>query len=565
MKLVECVPNFSEGRDRKVLDEIGAAVESVEGVKLLDVDPGEATNRTVFTFVGPLERIVEAAFRAVMKAAELIDMSRHKGAHPRQGACDVCPFIPLGETTMEECVELSRELGRRVAEALQVPVYLYEYAATRPERKSLVDLRVGEYEGLQEKLKKPEWMPDFGPPRFDPKFGAMVTGARDFLIAYNINLNTRNTKIAKEIAREIRDKGKFIRDEAGKKVRGSDGAFLRQPGRFQHCKATGWYIAEYRCAQVTMNLTNFRVTPVHAVFDEVCRLAAERGVRVTGSEIVGLVPLEVLVAAGKHYLARQGAYQGVPESELVEAAIRSLGLNDVAPFDPRQKVIEYRLGGEGKKLMEMPVSAFCDETSSDSPAPGGGSVAALAGALSAALASMVAALTFEKKGYEGVRAEMDEVGVKAQQLKGFFARSVDEDTEAFNRLMAALRLPKGTAEERKAREGAILEATRGAIAVPEGVLEKSLEVAQLAGTVVRKGNENSLSDAAVAVLCARAAARGAYYNVLINLPQLSDRAVADRIRTAAESNLKAVERLCDELDGEVESKLRSRDPTRQVC
>jgi glutamate formiminotransferase/formiminotetrahydrofolate cyclodeaminase len=558
MKLVECVPNFSEGRERRIIDAIAQAMETTAGTKLLDVDPGAATNRTVYTLVGAPESIVEAALAGIVKAYELIDMARHKGAHPRQGACDVCPFIPLGESTMEECVELARQLGRRVAETLQVPVYLYEFAATRPERKSLVDIRQGEYEALPEKLKRPDFAPDFGPARFDPRFGALVTGAREFLIAYNINLNTRNTKVAKDIALEIRDRGRLERDEQGQKLVAADGGgFLRRKGQFDFCKATGWFIEEYRCAQVTMNLTNFRVSPPHLVFDHVCKLADERGCRVTGSEIVGLVPLEVMRSAGEHYLAKQGAARGVPEAQLIETAVRSMGLDDVAPFDPGKKIIEYRVLDRAKGLMGMTCHGFADELSSDSPAPGGGSVAALCGSLSAALSAMVAALTHAKKGFEARREEMDRLGCEGQRLKSFFALAVDEDTAAFNRLLEAMRLPKKSEEERAARKKALEAATWQAIDVPYSVLGRSLEAARLASEVVEKGNPNSLSDAGVAGLAARLAAVGACYNVLINLPGIEDEGKKQERRKSALEILARVEAVCAATDLEVRSRLEA--------
>ena len=557
MKLVECVPNFSEGRDPKVIEVIGAAMSSVDRVVLLDVDPGAATNRTVYTVVGSVDVIVEAAFRGIEAAVDLIDMSKQTGAHARQGACDVCPFIPLGDTTMDECVELSRHLARRVGEELELPVYLYEHAATRPERKSIVDIRVGEYEALAEKLKDPAFTPDFGPARFNPKFGAMVTGAREFLIAYNINLNSRNTKIAKDIALEIRDKGRFLRDENGKRVRGPDRKFLRKAGRFDNCKATGWFIEEYGCAQVTMNLTNHKVSPPHEVFDCVCKLADERGVRVTGSEIVGLVPLDMMLEAGRHYLDKQGATKGIAEADIVDMAVRSMGFAEVAPFEPASKIIEYRIADRDKGLMGLTCNGFADELSSDSPAPGGGSVAALCGSLSAALTSMVANLTFTKKGFEELQAEMDDVGCKAQQLKAFFARAVDEDTDSFNRVMDAMRLPKKTDDDKAVRLAAIQEATKGAILVPHTVLERSKEAAELAGMVAARGNPNSLSDAGVASLGARLAARGAYYNVLINLPAVDDKEYVVGTSRAAADLMAAVDQICDGIDRDVLQRLQA--------
>ncbi|MBM4354505.1 MAG: glutamate formimidoyltransferase [Deltaproteobacteria bacterium] len=557
MKLVECVPNFSEGRDRRVIDAIGAAMAGVDGVKLLDVDPGAATNRTVYTLVGEAEQVAEAAFRGIRAATELIDMSRHSGEHPRQGACDVCPFIPLSGATMDDCVDLSRRLGKRVGDELGVPVFLYEYAATRPERRSLTAIRAGEYEALEAKLEDPAFAPDFGPARFVPRFGAMVTGAREFLIAYNINLNTRNAKIAKDIALEIRDSGRIARDDEGRKLSAEDGSAVRKPGKFDHCKATGWFIDEYRCAQVTMNLTNFRVTPVHMVFDEVCRLAQERGARVTGSEIVGLVPLDVLRMAGEHYLRRQGAGAGVATDRLIEVAVQSMGLKDVAPFDPARKVIEFQTRDRNSGLMGLTVNGFADELSSDSAAPGGGSVAALCGALSSGLSAMVAQLTFVKKGFEGVREEMDGLAVSAQLLKERFARAVDEDTDAFNQVMAAMRLPKKTDPEKAARSEALQAATLGAVMVPFRVLESCREAAELARAVVSRGNPNSLSDAGVASLCARLAAEGAWYNVLINLPGLEDKGKVAELSGRATELLSGVEAICDAVNAEVRQRLRA--------
>lgn len=555
MKLVECVPNFSEGRNSAVIDAIAEAVEAVDGVTLLDVDPGADTNRTVFTFVGGLDSIVDGAFAAISTGARLIDMSKHSGAHARQGACDVCPFIPIGGTTMEECVELAHKLARRVGDELGVPVYLYEHAAGRPERKSIVDIRVGEYEALEEKLKTDEFAPDYGPAVFNSRFGAMVTGARDFLIAYNINLNTRNPKIAKDIALSIRDKGRWARDDKGKKVRGDDGKFLRQPGMFDFCKATGWYIDTYGCAQVTMNLTNHKVSPPHKVFDAVCTLASERGVRVTGSEIVGLVPMEVLTEAGRHYLEKQGATRGVCVDELVHTAVRSMGLAEVAPFEAKNKVIEFRTADRDAGLMGKSVNGFVDELGSDSPAPGGGSVAALCGSLSAALTSMVATLTFSKKGFEAHKGQMDELGFKAQALKSSFARAVDEDTDAFNRVMDAMRLPKKSDEDKALRAAAVEKATQRAVEVPLSVLEAALEAARLAAVVVENGNPNSLSDAGVAGLCAHLAAVGAWYNVLINLPGLEDKDFVRNVTARARLALEETRRVCESICALVQRRL----------
>jgi glutamate formiminotransferase/formiminotetrahydrofolate cyclodeaminase len=521
MKLVECVPNFSEGRDLAKIELITNEISATEGATLLDVDPGKDTNRTVVTLVGTPEAAVEAAFRAIAKAAEVIDMSQHHGAHARMGATDVCPFVPVSGLEMEDCVELARILGRRVGEELGIPVYLYEYAASRPERKSLPDVRVGEYEALPEKLKKPEWKPDFGPAEFKPGPGATVIGAREFLIAYNVNLNTRNTKIAKEIAFAIREKGRIKRDADRKIARDENGKALRTPGIFKECKAVGWYMEDFGRAQVSINLTNYKITPPHLVFDECCKLAEGLGARVTGSELVGLIPLEAMRIAGRHYLKKQGKTRGVTEEELIHIAVLSMGLSDLYPFEKERKIIEYQVK-KGETLTGMTVEGFTNLLSTDAPAPGGGSVAALCGALSGALSSMVAALTHGKKGYEEVFDEADEVGVEGQRLKDEFLADVDRDTEAFNRVMGAMRLPKKTDEDKAARDAAIEAANKEATLVPLNVLRRTWDAAELARRVVEKGNKNSVSDAGVAALSARTAAEGAYLNVTINLPGIAD-------------------------------------------
>jgi glutamate formiminotransferase/formiminotetrahydrofolate cyclodeaminase len=532
-QLVECVPNFSEGRDHAVIDAITAQIQSVAGATLLDVDPGEATNRTVVTLVGSPEAAVEAAFLAIRKAAELIDMRQHHGAHPRQGATDVCPFVPVSGITVEECVALAHRLARRVGEELHLPVYLYEAAASRPERRSLADIRVGEYEALAEKLTKPEWKPDYGPAEFNARAGATVIGVRPFLIAYNVNLNCREDRIAKQIGLTIRENGRAERDDQGQKRKNAAGEPVRIPG-LPHCRATGWYIAEYGRAQVTMNLTDFHVTPIHVAFDRVEELAHQHGARVTGSEIVGLVPKEALLVAGRHYLGKQGRTTGLSEEELVQVARLSLGLDDVAPFDPEQKIIEHRVA-RPRNLAGMKVDAFVDLLASDAPAPGGGSVAALAASMAAGLCSMVAALTFGKKGYTEHNSLMEQVGTKAQALKDALLSAVDRDTEAFDRVMAGMRLPKATEEQKAERARAIEEATREATLVPLSVLERCPEVLELVAEVAGKGNQNSLSDAGVAGLMARAAAFGACYNVLINLRGIEDGAWRAAILGRAEA------------------------------
>ncbi len=521
MKLVECVPNFSEGRDMATIEKITDEIQATEGVKLLDVDPGKDTNRTVVTLIGTPEAAVEAAFRAIAKAAEVIDMAKHTGAHARMGATDVCPFVPVSGVTMEDCVELARELGVRVGKELGIPVYLYEHAALKPERRNLATIRAGEYEGLAEKLEDPEWKPDFGPAEFNSKVGATVIGAREFLIAYNVNLNTRDTKIAREIAFSIREKGRLKRDGEGKVVRDDNGKALRASGIFKECKAVGWYMEDFGRAQISINLVNYKITPPHLVFDECCRLASELGVRVTGSELVGLIPLEAMLQAGIYYLEKQGKTKGVPEGELIHIADLSLGLSDLYPFEADKKIIEYQFD-KGNVLTSMKIDEFTDLLSTDSPAPGGGSVAALCGALSGALSSMVGALTHGKKGYEETFTEMEKIGIRGQELKTAFLADVDRDTEAFNRVMDAMRLPKKTDEDKAQRTAAVEEATKQATLVPLGVLERSLEAAKLARRVVEKGNANSISDAGVAALAARTAAEGAFLNVRINLPGIED-------------------------------------------
>jgi len=523
MRLVECVPNYSEGRDTAKIEQIANEIRAVEGVTLLDVDPGKDTNRTVVTFIGAPQAVVEAAFKAIAKAAQVIDMSKHQGAHARMGATDVCPFVPVSGVTMQDCVDLAKELGKRVGEELGIPVYLYEEAASRPERKNLTNVRAGEYEGLPQKLQDPEWQPDFGPTEFNAnaKAGATIIGAREFLIAYNINLNTRDKRIANEIASTIRETGKPMKDAEGKVIRDENGEALRVPGKFRACKAVGWYMEDFGRAQISINLTNYKITSPHVVFDECCKLAESLGARVTGSELVGLIPLAAMLQAGKHYLKKQGKTTGVPESELVHIAVLSLGLNDLYPFEPEKKIIEYQLKG-GNKLVGMAMNQFADLLSSDAPAPGGGSVAALCGALSGALSSMVAALTYGKKGYEPVLTEMEEIGIEAQRLKDEFLTDVDLDTAAFNKLMDAMRLPKKSDEEKAVHESAIQSATKEATLVPLNVLRRSLRAAELARQVVEKGFKNSLSDAGVAAATARAAAEGAYLNVRINLPGIQD-------------------------------------------
>ncbi|MDD8027262.1 MAG: glutamate formimidoyltransferase [Acidobacteriota bacterium] len=555
MKIVECVPNFSEGRDKDKIKAITAEIEGVAGIKLLDVDPGESTNRTVVTFVGSPEAVSEAAFRAIRKAAEVIDMAAHKGAHSRIGATDVCPFVPVSGVSMADCVALARALGHRVADELGIPVYFYEEAALKSERSNLAAIRQGEYEGLAERLKDPAWAPDCGESVFRPRAGATVIGAREFLIAYNINLNTRDRKLANEIALNIRESGRAQRDETGAIVRDADGISIKQPGKFSFVKAVGWYIEDYQTAQISINFTNYKVTPIHAVFDEVRAQAAGMGLRVTGSELVGLIPKDALLASGSYYLARQGKCPGVPEAELIRTAVRSLGLADVAPFDPKKKIIEYQFEEPAKTLAGMTLRGFADELSMESPAPGGGSVAALCGALSAGLSSMVANLTVGKKGYERFNEEMSVLAVRAQALKDEYLALVDRDTAAFNKVMDAFRLPKAAEDQAREREAAIETATKEATLVPLRTLEAALELLDLADTAARDGNRNSLSDAGVAALAARTAAEGAYYNVRINLPGIKDADFKARITDQAASLRRQVLRAADAIAQRVEKEL----------
>ncbi len=547
MKIVECVPNFSEGRDKEKIKSITQEIERTPGVKLLDVDPGESTNRTVVTFIGSPEGVKEAAFKAIRKAAEVIDMTKHKGAHSRIGATDVCPFVPVSGVTMEDCVKLAHELARRVAGELRIPVYLYEEAAQKEERKNLANIRAGEYEGLPEKLRDPDWAPDYGEAVFNPKSGATVIGAREFLIAYNINLNTRDRRLAQEIALRLRESGRAKKDSEGNTVRDAEGKPVMLPGRFKHLKAVGWYIEDYGVAQISINFTNYKTTPPHLVFDEAVKEAEKLGLRVTGSELVGLIPKEALIMAGRYYLSKQGKSPGVPEEELIRIAVLSLGLNDVTLFDPEKKIIEYQFKESTDSLLRLNLREFANKLSLDSPTPGGGSAAALCGALSAALSSMVANLTVGKKSYESVDQEMKKSAVKAQILKDELLRAVDEDTRAFNKVMDASRLPKATEEQAKEKEAAVEKASKEATLVPLSVLEKSISLLELAKIVALKGNRNSLSDAGVAGLIAEAAAQGAYYNVKINLPGIQDDAFKEEISKKADSLEEKASELGEEL------------------
>ena len=558
-QLIECVPNFSEGRDPAVIRQITAMIESVEGVKLLDVDPGKATNRTVVTFVGEPLAVVQAAFLAIQKAGEVIDMRRHTGEHPRMGATDVCPLIPIANITMAETADWARRLGERIGRELELPVFLYEAAASRPERRNLATIRAGEYEGLAEKLRQPDWQPDFGPARFDAQRGATVVGARDFLIAYNVNLNTTSVRRANAVAFDIRENGRVLQDaNTGKPLKNEQGEPLRQPGLLAGVKAIGWYIEEYGVAQVSMNITDTRSTSLHAAFEACCTSAQQRGMRVTGSELVGLVPLAVLLDAGRYFLRKQQRSVGVSTAELIKIAVKSMGLDELAPFDPQRKIIEYNLeadkGAQHKLLIRKDLQSFADETASESPAPGGGSISAYVGALGVALATMVANLSGHKRGWDDRWEEFSNAAERGQHLKEVLLRAVDDDTNAFNAIMAAFGLPNATPEEKTARKAAVQAATRQAIEVPYQVMQRSLESFQLIREMAEQGNPNSVSDAGVGALCARAAVHGALLNVKINASGLDDQAYAQSV--VATGNEMAAE--ADRLEGEILAVVREK-------
>jgi glutamate formiminotransferase / formiminotetrahydrofolate cyclodeaminase len=554
-RLVECVPNFSEGRDRGVIDAIAQALGSVSGVKLLDVDPGADTNRTVYTLVGPPDGVAEAAFRGARRAAELIDMTAQKGAHPRMGALDVCPFIPVSGITMAECADLARTVGRRIGDELQIPVYFYEHAAASEERRSLANIRAGEYEGLAAKLRDPAWAPDAGPARFNARSGGTVVGAREFLLAYNVNLNTLDRRLANEIALSIREGGRAKRDAKGEIVRDAGGTSIKIPGRLKAVRAIGWYIEQYRQAQVSINLLDYNTSPLHVVFETAREEAEKLGLIVTGSELVGLTPLAPIVEAGRYFLRKQGKSAGVPERELIEIAVRSMGLDSVAPFEPGKKIIEYHFT-PAAPLVGMPVTRFVDEVSTESPAPGGGSVAALMGSLAAALATMVASLTVGKKGYESAWTALAELAEQGQGIKAKLVRAVDDDTDAFNRVMDAMRLPKGTPEQAAERARAIEDANKAAAEVPLQTARLSLEAIRLADAAARTGNRNSASDAGVAALAGRAGVEGAVLNVLINLGSITNGDFKARCAAECTALTRDARTLCDAVQAFVVSTFR---------
>lgn len=521
-QIIECVPNFSEGNDLNIIKQITDEIEKIEGVRLLNVDPGKATNRTVVTFVGNPEAVIEAAFQAIKKAGKLIDMSKHKGEHPRMGATDVCPLIPIANITMEETAKYAQQLAKRVGEELKLPVYLYEAAQPDKNRSNLSVIRAGEYEGFFKKIKQSEWKPDFGPAEFDAKRGATNIGARDFLVAYNINLNTTSTRRANAIAFDVR--------EAGRKVKNEKGDEVVQPGTLKSVKAIGWYIEEYGIAQISINLTNINITPVHIAFDEVCKKADARGIRVTGSELVGLVPLKSITDAGKYFLRKQNRSTGVSEKELIKIAVKSMGLDELAPFKPEERIIEYMLREkEDSKLISMTLADFADETASESPAPGGGSISAYIGSLGAALATMVANLSSHKKGWDNRWEEFSDWAEKGERSKTKLLELVDADTKAFNQIMNAFALPKSTEEEKLARSKAIQDATKHAIEVPFQVMETAYESMEVIKAMTETGNPNSVSDAGVGALCARSAVMGAFLNVRINAAEYKDKQFVENI------------------------------------
>ncbi|HEY1038670.1 MAG TPA: glutamate formimidoyltransferase [Bacteroidia bacterium] len=544
-QLIECVPNFSEGRDMNIIKQITDEIESVEGVRLLNVDPGKATNRTVVTFVGEPHAVIDAAFLAIKKAGELIDMSKHKGEHPRMGATDVCPLIPIANISMEETAVYAQKLAKRIGEEINLPVYLYEAAQSNKNRSNLSVIRAGEYEGFFKKIKLAEWKPDFGPQEFDAKRGASVIGARDFLVAFNVNLNTTSTRRANSIAFDVREAGRVMREGnpiTGKIMTDQNGNPRSIPGTLKCVKAIGWYIEEYGVAQISMNLTNINTTPVHIAFDEVCKSATSRGIRVTGSELVGLIPLKAMLDAGKYFLLKQQRSIGVSEKELIKIAIKSMGLDELGPFNPEERIIEYMLKEKAdSKLVSMDLVAFADETASESPAPGGGSISAYVGSLGASLATMVANLSSHKKGWDERWKEFSDWAEKGQAYKDELIRLVDLDTKSFNQIMNAFSLPKATGEEKAMRDQAIQDATKYAIEIPFMVMEAAYGSMEVIKAMAEHGNPNSVTDAGVGALCARTAVIGAFMNVKINASGYKDKGfIADIIAKGNAIEQKAI-------------------------
>jgi glutamate formiminotransferase/formiminotetrahydrofolate cyclodeaminase len=557
-QIIECVPNFSEGRDHSIIKQITDAIESVKGIRLLNVDPGFATNRTVVTFVGEPEQVVEAAFRSVKRAAELIDMRFHKGEHPRFGATDVCPLVPVSNITMDETVEFARLLAKRVGNELSIPVYCYEFAAFEEKRQSLANCRAGEYEGLPEKLKTTGWEPDFGPATYNEHSGATAIGARNFLIAYNVNLNTTSVRLANSIAFDVREAGRIKREGDpvnGRIINDEAGEPIRVPGTLKKVRAIGWFIKEYGIAQISMNLTDVTITSVHQAFDEVCEKARVRGIRVTGSEIIGMIPLQSILDAGKYFLGKQHRSCGIPDREIIKIAVKSLGLDDLVPFDPEKRIIEYLLEDEHRKLTKMSLAEFTRETASDSPAPGGGSIAAFVGTLGAALGSMVANLSSHKRGWDHRWEEFSDWAVKGKGYYEALLRLVDKDTEAFNQIMVAFQLPKGNAEQIAIRKSAVQSATRNAIDIPFKVMQLAYNSMEVTELLVEIGNPNSVTDAGVGALCAATAVSGAYLNVLVNASGFDDKESIRQLLDEAENlEIQAKER-CNKIQTVVRKKL----------
>ena len=555
MKLIECVPNFSEGKDQSLINKISESITSIEGVVLLDVDSGFDTNRTVITFVGEPQPVLNAAFEAIKTAQKLINLRNHTGAHARMGATDVCPLIPVKDISIEECIGYSKQLAGKVANELQIPIFLYEHSASNKERVNLANIRSGEFEGMHEKIKSNDWKPDFGKQVCHPSAGVTAIGCREFLIAYNINLNTQDRKLASDIALDIREAGRAKRDANRKFVRDDKGKIVINPGTLKSTKAVGWYMEEYKVAQVSMNLTNFKITSPHQAFEEVRKQAQKRGLRVTGSELVGLIPLNAILDAGKYYLKQQNRSLGIPDKDIIHIAVKSLGLDELAPFDSEKNIIEYQVAKKYGPLISMNIHEFVDELSSESPAPGGGSVSALAGSLAAGLSAMIANLTFGKKGYEDYFESMNIVGQQSQKLKDQLLYKIDEDTDAFNLLMDAFKLPKNNDSQITKRNKSIQLATKHASNIPFQILELCLHVLSICHEVALHGNKNSLSDGGVAAEMAHAGARGANMNVLINLMDIEDEKFINELKKKSSNILEQVNKKLDEIREIVDSKI----------
>ena len=560
-KLIECVPNISEGRDKEKIELISKVVEKVEGVKLLNVDPGNATNRTVITFIGEPQNVIDAAFLLIKTAQENIDMSTHKGEHPRMGATDVCPLVPISNITMQETVEWAQKLAKKIGNELGIPVYCYEEAATKPERKNLANCRSGEYEAMSKKIETKEWKPDYGPDKFNEtvkKSGVTAVGARDFLIAYNVNLNTTSTRRANSIAFDIREAGRIKREGGkldGKIIKDKEGNQLREPGMFKSVKGIGWFIKEYNIAQISYNLTDINVSPLHLVFDKTCEQATKKGIRVTGSELIGLVPKKVLIDAGEYFLNKQKRSLGVPESEIINIAVKSLGLDDLFDFNPKERIIEYLIEEPKEKLSSLSLTDFANETSSESPAPGGGSISAYCGTLAASLTTMVANLSSHKRGWDDKWEFFSDWAKKGLDVQNELIDLVDKDTDAFNQIIESIRLPKVTEEEIKKRNEAISKATKNAILVPLSIMEKAYDCMKITKEMALHGNPNSISDAGVASLCAIAAIKGGLLNVKINCKDFDDLKFIESINKKTDTIIKKSKKLETEILNIVEEKL----------